>query len=240
MIEAMWVDALEVLLPPAERYGAAAARVEGWQPQSAAGYCPRCGVSAGPGAATSSGCTVCRDKPVAWDRVVRLGPYHPPLNEWVRHMKFHRGWPWAAWFGRQLAAQLEDASDKTPLVVHVPLHWTRRLWRGYDQSRLIAGALAGARRWERAPVLRRVRRTRPQSTMTSQADHAANVRGAFAVAHVDLGGRPIVLVDDVKTSGQTAGVCTRLLKRAGAGTITLAVVAVADPHGPWLMGDPDC
>jgi len=232
---ASFSGALEVLLPSPQRFGRAAAAQTQWQPDAPDGYCRRCGVTAGPGAVTESGCTMCRGKPIAWQRAVRLGPYRPPLAEWIRQMKFHAGWPWAAWLGRQLAARIELPSDDVPLVVHVPLHWMRRVGRGYDQSRLMAEALAGARGWPAAPLLRRMRRTRPQSNLRTQADHKKNVRGAFAAAGVDVGGRTVVLVDDVKTSGQTARVCARVLQRAGAGTIVLATAAVADPRGPWVM-----
>ncbi len=230
-------EALGVLLPAAQRFGRDAAAERDWRPDAPEAYCGRCGVTVGPGAATASGCPLCRDGRLPWDRIVRLGPYRDPLDGWVRQMKFQRGWPWGRWFGTQLALAC-DVPEAAPLVTPTPLHWRRRWRRGYDQARLIAEALAERRGWHLAPLLRRVRPTRPQSKMTSHAAHAANVRNAFAIDAVDLSGRAVVLVDDVKTSGQTAGACAKLVRRAGAAQIILAVVAVADPRGPWQLGPP--
>jgi predicted amidophosphoribosyltransferase len=48
--------------------------------------------------------------------------------------------------------------------------------------------------------------------------------------NIDLAGWRVWLIDDVKTSGATAGACARLLKKAGAARVNLAVMAVGDPR----------
>jgi ComF family protein len=209
--------------------GLAMAARPGWTPDPTDAYCPRCGATAPPETVLDSGCPHCRDQPVPWDRVYRLGPYRDPIAAAVRHMKFGRGWGWAPWLGRQLAAVMPP--DAGGVVCPVPLHWTRRLRRGFDQSYLIAEAVAHAHRLPLVPILRRVRRTSPQSALTAQRHRRENVRNAFVSRPLDLGGRTVWLVDDVKTTGATAGQCARLLRRAGAGRIHLLVAAVADPHG---------
>jgi predicted amidophosphoribosyltransferase len=86
-------------------------------------------------------------------------------------------------FARMLGARLAGSAlfSDVRLVVPVPLHWTRRRKRGYNQAEVIAREIAAALRAPLdARLLRRRRRTRTQ-TRLSVAEKAANVGGAFAV-----------------------------------------------------------
>ncbi|MCC7203647.1 MAG: ComF family protein, partial [Phycisphaeraceae bacterium] len=111
-------------------------------------------------------------------------------------------------------------------VCPVPMHWMRRWKRGYNQSFLIAEALARQTGYPLVELLRRTRRTPPQTAVTHSM-RRANVRGSFAIRPVDAAGWTIWLVDDVKTTGATARACATLLRQAGAEHVNLAVVAVA-------------
>ena len=199
-------------------------------------YCPRCGGTIGSGECTAGGCASCFQRPLAWDRLVRLGPYVDPLAKQIRSLKFRRDWQIAGVLGRALARRLEtDAAPVRRAVCPVPMFWVRRWVRGFNQAALIGEALARARRWPVFELLRRTRH-RPSQTSVSATQRAANIRDSFAVAQVDLSGYEIILVDDVKTTGATLSVCTRLLKGAGAARVTVAVAAVADRQRSQTLG----
>jgi ComF family protein len=114
------------------------------------------------------------------------------------------------------------------VLVPVPLHPCRARERGYNQALLLA------RRLERAwgvPVavdaLRRAVATQPQADLDAAA-RRRNVRDAFAVHSPELvAGRHVLLVDDVLTTGATAGECAMSLRRAGAATVGVLTVARA-------------
>jgi len=190
-----------------------------WAPEDAAAACPRCGVSVGPGVANpcdpARGCARCRNQPPPWRRLTRLGAYAAPLDSWVRDMKYARAWTFGPHLGKLLAGALPTGPAPRPvLVVPVPLHWSRRWQRGYNQAQLMARSLAAARGHEDAAVLRR-RRAAGRQTRLSATARAKNLRNAF--------------VDDVKTTGATLTACVRVLKRMGAQNVDCAVAAVTNP-----------
>ena len=124
------------------------------------------------------------------------------------------------------------------LLVPVPLARARVRERGYNQSERLARALG--RRWRRPVVdlLVRTRDTVPQTALTPEA-RLANVAGAFSTRNAEGGTRngrtgecsafrlptsafqrPLVLVDDVFTTGATLAEAARALDRAGARTVS--------------------
>jgi ComF family protein len=128
-----------------------------------------------------------------------------------------------------LAEQLKG--ERFDVVVPVPLHWLRRLERGYNQAAMLARPLA---KQLRVPFsTRRLRRIRYTSHQTGQSatSRQENLRGAFASwpAH-RIRGLRILLVDDVMTTGSTCSEAARALKKAGAARVVAAVLARAEQH----------
>jgi ComF family protein len=117
------------------------------------------------------------------------------------------------------------------LVLPVPLWTGKRRTRGFNQAEQIARALVGRTASTRIQLdttsLVRQRETASQTGLTRH-QRRANVRGAFAVVRPDAVRRQtILLVDDVMTTGTTAGECARVLLRAGAKEVFVATVARA-------------
>ena len=86
--------------------------------------------------------------------------------------------------------------------------------------------------------LLRARATSAQAGLTRGA-RRRNVQGAFRArrASKTLQGNSVLLIDDVMTTGSTAAACALVLKRAGAGRVTLLTVARVDRRGDALAGD---
>jgi len=114
------------------------------------------------------------------------------------------------------------------VVVPVPLHPVRLAERGFNQSALLAGPVSRRLGAPFLPLaLARVRDT-PRQASLGREDRLGNVRGAFAVRQPRrLCGRPVLLVDDVRTTGSTLAACTRAMLEAGAGPVATAVLARA-------------
>jgi ComF family protein len=117
--------------------------------------------------------------------------------------------------------------DRIDLLVPVPLHWTRRLARGYNQSLVLAKRLKPPGT-KISTELVRMRRTKMQPVMATEAARRRNVAGAFAVRKGHpFNGKTICLIDDIKTTGATLNECARIIKQAGAAKVYAVVLAIA-------------
>jgi len=209
----------------------------GWSPGTLKPYCPKCGQTLAAADHTEQPCPGCLGQTIPWDRLVRVDQYCDPVRRWIIAMKFDRAWSWGPWFGAVLADQIDPrwrGSNKV-VVCPVPMHWLRRVRRGYNQAGLIAGAVAKQRGWTCESLLRRTRYTPPQTSM-SQTQRLKNVRDSIAAVGVDLSGWHVWVVDDVKTTGATLTRCVQLLRKAGAESVNVAVVAVAGGGGGGASG----
>ena len=172
-------------------------------------------------------CVSCARRPPAFDGLIAAWSYRPPIDEVVRRLKYGR----LEWVAEDLAAgiasALADERSGHDYVSSVPLHWRRRLERGYDQAALIAAGVARRTGLPYRPTLIRVRATPPQAARSAR-DRRANVRDAFR-CRVRLASQihqaRILLVDDVATTGATLDAASRALKGAGAARVTGLVAA---------------
>ena len=132
-------------------------------------------------------------------------------------------------YGRLLAMKLQkEGLDDTDLLSWVPISRQRKRSRGYDQSQLLAAAVAKELGMQEVATLRKICNTKPQSTMGSAAHRRANILGAYSVIDPSLiAGKRILLLDDIITTGATASECARTLLTAGAKEVKLATLAVA-------------
>jgi predicted amidophosphoribosyltransferase len=114
------------------------------------------------------------------------------------------------------------------LVAPVPLHWLRMLKRRYNQSALLAGGLAEMAGLDHVPdLLTRIRRTPSQDHRDRDA-RFRNMSGALRVTtrhQARVQGRPVLLVDDVMTSGATLAAGAEALMAAGASAVSIVVLA---------------
>lgn len=109
-------------------------------------------------------------------------------------------------------------------IVPVPLHPKRLRYRGVNQSLLLANALAVRLNLPVIELLQRDHYRRPQSRLSAR-DRQLNVAGAFSCRYSPEGKR-ILLLDDVRTSGNTAHFCARALMESGAENVRLCTAAV--------------
>ena len=157
-------------------------------------------------------------------------------SEWqrfVRRFKYSGRWSFGyeagIWYGGELARS--GKYGDVDVVVPVPLHWIKRMQRGYNQSEHLAEGIArslGCR--TEAHAVRRIRNN-PSQTRRSRNERWHNVEGIFRVVRPErLRGRHILLVDDVFTTGATVISCAEAITNACAGEVTISVATLAVSH----------
>jgi ComF family protein len=181
-----------------------------------------------PGAEATATCGRCRRQLSPFGAGFSLGPYEGGLKAVIHELKFRGRRRVAERLAERIAASPGCARVLTSeaVLVPVPLHPRRRRERGFNQSELLAKALARRHHLAVAPdaVVRR-KETAPQTGLSAAA-RRSNVAGAFAVRRRSrVAGRVVVLVDDVVTTGATARACARVLRDAGAVEVRLLTAA---------------
>ena len=152
-----------------------------------------------------------------------------PLARAIHRFKYEGHSELALPLARALATESKGwlaSLGRPAALVPVPLHRGRLLRRGYDQAALLTRALARNTGLPLRPtLLRRVRATRRQVGLT-EAERTENVHWAFAT-HGPMPRGPVVLVDDVLTTGATARAASAVLREAGARWVYVLTLARA-------------
>lgn len=176
-------------------------------------FCGACAATLEPVAAAEAGCAA----PFVFGGALR---------EAIHKLKYGKRPDLGAPLGELLRVGCLDLDlGSVDVVVPVPLHPVRLAERGYNQSALVARALA---RDLKVPMntscLARTSNTKAQAKL-AKSERAANVKGRFVAREVS--GKSVLVVDDVVTTGATSEACTRALLDAGARRVRCVAIARA-------------
>ena len=240
--------ALDVLFPPVcrlceqplpfgERHG-----LEEWfcrvcranLPRLEAPFCQVCGEAFDGSITGPFRCGNCTGRRFAFEFAIAGYRADGPVRELVHRFKYGRD----ITLRHALAALLGEALEDPRLVpedlsrwllVPVPLHPSRERDREFNQSWELCRRLAQKTGLQALNALARVRRTDSQASL-DRVGRLRNLRGAFALASRRaaraIKDRPVLLVDDVFTTGATTHACARTLRQDG-GAQKVVVITVA-------------
>ena len=193
--------------------------------------CSQCGLP-GRGGADCGGCrrlaARLRLTRPPWQQLAVLGRYDGLLREAVLQAKRPAGEDLAELLGQLLAYRRpEIGSWDVAAVVPIPMHWRRRWLRGTNAAAVLAGQLARQLGVPRRNGLVRTSLTPLQRSLPAES-RPANVVTNFRLGDRRIRGRPVLLVDDVATTGATLAAATKLLLEAGVPLVYAAVAARAE------------
>jgi len=125
-----------------------------------------------------------------------------------------------------------ELAGKYDFITWVPLSKKRETDRGYDQSMLLAMAVALELGTVAVSMLRKDTDVPAQSSIRGREKRRANVADVYSVTDPELvNGRRILIIDDIVTTGATLSECARTLLTAGAASVCCAALARAENEG---------
>lgn len=155
--------------------------------------------------------------------------YEGNVRKSLLRFKFHGARNLARGYGRMLAMTVaREYPEGFDVLTWIPVSPMRRLRRSYDQVELIARAVGKELGMKPVPLLRKVRHNPAQSGLHDAEARRKNVQGVYRIrTGASIEGRRILLLDDILTTGATAGEAARVLREAGAKEVHCAAMAAA-------------
>ena len=181
--------------------------------------CAFCGAAK---ASAESDCAACKPE---WDKLTLPGLQKKPfacfaydgvVKTAIWQYKYSRLEDMAEFMAGHMAEMLKRQKVNADVVSYVPLHKSKRKKRGFDQTRLLAEALASEMGLPAIKTLRRIKRTQTQAKLTAE-NRKQNVKNAFICDANTLTDKKsvIILLDDVLTTGATMDAAVTALNSAG-------------------------
>jgi ComF family protein len=191
-------------------------------------FCACCGLAFDFAAVEGALCGECLTRPPPFAQARAVLRYDEHSRKLITQLKYADQTHLAAAYGAWLAASGRALVEASDVIVPVPLHYWRFVGRRYNQSALLAYALA---RHCGLPVmpdaLSRTRHTKPQASL-SRVQRLENVKNAFVVKPRHAAavlGRRVLLIDDVQTTSATVSECSKALVKAGAASVKVLTLA---------------
>lgn len=176
--------------------------------------CKKCGK--GLQSSEEAYCYDCTNKPHQFDSGLALYEYQS-VHDSIYRFKYRGRCEYADFYGKEIYNRLgkQIESWNAEALVPVPIHFTRKNQRGFNQAELIADVLS---RYLDIPVernlVKRCKKTIPQKELDDRA-RQNNLKKAFKIQRDVVKLKTIILVDDIYTTGSTIDSIARELRKAG-------------------------
>jgi len=173
-------------------------------------------------------CGECLRHTPEFDRAYSPFLYEKPLSNLVINFKeqrdFFAGKAMADVFYRYVQAHMIQQHQPLPdLITAIPLHWIKQGNRGFNQSAFFANDLSHKMNITLFTGVERIESSPPQKSLDRKR-RLGSMRNSFIVTQ-PLNNEHVVIVDDVMTTGATVSALTMALKKAGAGEVSVWVLA---------------
>ncbi len=172
----------------------------------------------------ASHCAECLESPPSFQRAICAFRYDFPLDSLMRQLKKERKHRIAAVLGHYLTLRLQGQIVEPPdILCPFPIHWSRRLSRGFNQAELIAESVSKNLAIPMLRALKKTHATRAQKAL-SRKKRLRNLTNSLEVSR-DVKGKYVVLIDDVITTGASVESASRKLLDAGASRVDVWAIA---------------
>jgi len=171
-------------------------------------------------------CGECLKHKPDFDKLIAPFVYRDEVAWLINRFKHRNHINYGDYLSKHLQTELRHHlmnNEKPDLITAVPMHWTRLLYRGFNQAELLARKLARGLDLPYKSILQKNKRTAKQQSLQRKA-RLKNLRHVFQLKG-NIEGKFISIVDDVVTTGATAQTLASLLVDAGARRVEIWALA---------------
>lgn len=201
--------------------------------------CPTCCKPEAHAATRHYSCPSCQTHMPLYSNLLSLYYYQPPIMHLVKQLKYQQQIHIANTIAKYWIKRFNNELKDYELLVPIPLHWRRLVWRGYNQSYELAKRLHKLSNIPLIDALKKVHAT-PSQTRATRQKRIENLSSAFALRSKfasRIKGSKVLIIDDVLTTGATASAASKILLKAGAKEVGVMTIAVTPlPH--WNKTSP--
>ncbi len=169
------------------------------------------------------------ESPFSFTKLYTVFDYDQITQSIMHNIKYRGKKRLAYDIGCQFANQLPVNFLKPfDISIPIPLHWMRRLSRGYNQAEYFGRGIldgAGCKIPLRSDIVKRTRSTGTQ-TKLDKTSRSRNMSEAFTITNAEMiKGKHVLLFDDVVTTGATVNACSRALLSSGCASVQVCALA---------------
>lgn len=173
-----------------------------------------------------SKCSKClKENDTCWDRAISLMNMTGLSRDILIRFKYYSDIPLAKPLAKLCAEKVISSKIAPDIITYIPLHWTKYIKRGFNQSLLISKMIAKELNIAYTSALKRIRYTKSQTKLTGK-QRRENLKDAFKVINnQSIENKCILLIDDVYTTGTTLREASKELYNAKAKKVLILTLA---------------
>lgn len=205
------------------------------RPHFNAHFCRRCGNALRNGLQEYCDDCLTKDSRLLFDEARAPFVYDEDnVSRMVKKLKYGSAPYMANIMARFMCETLAAQPWQLDLVTFVPMHPRKERARSYNQARLLAECVAERLKLPVVGTLRKIRHTKVSATKLGRAERVKLLAGSFALEGCDVGGKNILLIDDVLTTKATANECAKMLKLGRVKRVYVLTFATSRGDSPDL------
>ncbi|MBN2041410.1 MAG: ComF family protein [Spirochaetes bacterium] len=159
---------------------------------------------------------------------ITIADYSGVMKEILHHYKFNKVRRLYKHLTELAYNEIEQFQDITEIVTSVPVNRIKKWRRGFNQSELIAKAVAKRLNKKYATLLKDRYKFETQKKLNYR-DRFLNIINRYKIiSDKHIKNRNILIIDDIFTTGATLNECARILMSAGANNVYSLTIARAD------------
>lgn len=170
-------------------------------------------------------CGRCISKKPSYDLARSLLKFDLESKKLIHAFKYNDRTAYSKMFAQLLTARYKKEMEEIDLIVPVPMHRIKRIFRQYNPAQILAKDISNLLKVPMMPdALIKIKWTKPQIKLTKN-EREKNLAGSLVFNMKRMvKDMKILLVDDVKTTGTTCNTCAKILKHAGARSVILVTI----------------